>query len=91
MKVVLDPAFLKKLKKVNVRIRKSAKERLLLFSQNPDNPQLDNHPLRKEYLGYRSIDISTDYRALYKERQAGEETVAYFVILGTHDELYGKS
>ena len=88
MTIIYDPEFLKKLKKVNVRIRKSAKEKLLLFSKNPNDPQLNNHTLQTEYLGYRSIDITADYRALYIEIHEGEETIAYFVLLGTHPELY---
>lgn len=90
MKIVYDPAFLEKLKKVDVRVRKSAKERLLLFSKNPHDPQLDNHPLREQYLGYRSIDITADCRALYKERYIEEEIVAQFVILGAHKDLFQK-
>lgn len=89
MKIVYDPAFLEKLQKVDVRVRKSAKERLLLFSKDPNDPQLDNHPLREQYVGYRSIDITADYRALYKERSAEKDIVAQFVMLGTHKELYG--
>ena len=91
MILVYDPAFLEKLKKVDVRIRKSVKKRVLLFSKNPNNPQLNNHPLRKDYLGYRSININSDYRAVYKEVKLKDGIVAYFVALGTHDELYGKS
>lgn len=89
MTVVYDFDFLKKLKKVDVRIRKSFKEKILLFSKNPVETELNNHELKKEYKGYRSIDITADYRALYKERKIGDEIVVYFEILGTHDELYG--
>lgn len=88
MKIVYDPTFLEKLKKIDVRIRKNTKERLILFSKNPHDPQLDNHPLREPYLGYRSIDITAGYRALYKERYLEGELVAHFVILGTHEDLY---
>lgn len=90
MNVVYDPDFLEKLKKVDVRIRKSIKEKILLFSNSPNDPQLDNHPLQEKYQGYKSIDITFDYRAIYKEVQIGGEIVAYFVVLGTHKELYGK-
>ncbi len=89
MKIFYDPAFLDKLKKVDVGIRKSVKERILIFSDNPNHPQLNNHPLGREYVGYRSINITADYRALYKEVQIGDETIAYFVLMGTHEELYG--
>lgn len=88
MKVFYDPAFLDKLKEVDARIRKSVKTRILIFSQDPNYPQLNNHPLKREYQGYRSIDITTNYRALYKEVQQADETIAYFVLLGTHEELY---
>ena len=90
MIVAYDPAFLKKFKKLDVRIRKGFQERILLFSKNPNDPDLNNHQLRDEYAGYRSIDITSDWRALYTEKSAEEDTVAYFTILGTHDELYGK-
>lgn len=91
MNVVLDPAFLEKLKKIDVRVRKRVNERMLLFSEDPNNPLLDNHALQREYQGYMSINITSDYRAIYKETQIGEEIVAYFITLGTHKELYGES
>lgn len=90
MKIVFDPAFLSKLKKLNVRIRKSVKERIIIFSKNPNDSQLDNHALRDEYKGYLSVDITSDYRAIYKEIQIGHEIAAYFITLGTHEDLYGK-
>lgn len=88
MNIIYDPAFLKSLKKANVRIRKNVKERMLLFSKDPDNPQLNNHFLRDEYIGYRSIDVTNDWRAIYEEIHDGEELIAYFIGLGTHKDLY---
>ena len=88
MTVRYSPAFLRQLKKQDVRIRKSFKEKLAIFIIDPFNPQLDNHALRKRYLGYRSIDITVDYRALYQEKIEGSQPVAYFVVLGTHKDLY---
>lgn len=88
MNVKLSPDFLKKLKKSNVKIRKSFKEQILLFSRNPQDLRLDNHPLKKEWQGYKSIDITADWRAIYLEVQIGKESVAYFVALGTHNQLY---
>lgn len=89
MKVAYDSGFLNKLKKTNVRIRKRVKDRLLLFSKDPNNLQLNNHPLKKELQGYRSIDFTSDWRGIYKEAKIGKETVAYFITLGPHQELYG--
>lgn len=89
MKVRYSPAFLKRLKKTNVRIRKSFKEKILIFSKNPNHSQLNNHPLKREYEGLRSIDITGDYRAIYEEITQDNSTYAYFEIFGTHKELYG--
>lgn len=89
MKVFYDPEFYEKLKKVDVRIRKSVKKQMLLFSKNPNDPALCNHALRHEWQGYRSIDITNDVRAIYKEVRVREDIVAYFAIFGTHKELYG--
>lgn len=89
MIIKYSPAFFSKLKKEDVRIKKSVKKRILLFSKNPHDPQLNNHSLKKEYKGHRSINITADWRALYKEKQEGKDIVAYFVDIGTHRELYG--
>lgn len=88
MKVQYDSDFLKKLKKLNVRIRKSFRKRLEIFLSNPLDLALNNHKLRDKYLGYRSIDITGDYRAIYEELDEGDEPIAYFFQIGTHQELY---
>lgn len=88
MKVVYDRAFIRKLKKVNVRIRKKVIEKALIFSKNPHDPQLHNHALKGDKEGYRSINIASDWRILYKEIRIGKEVVAYFLIFGTHKDLY---
>lgn len=67
------------------------RERIVIFSKNPNDLQLNNHELTKEWQGYRSIDIAADYRAVYKEETLEEDKVAHFVTLGTHDELYKQS
>lgn len=88
MNVKLDPDLIKQLKKLDVKIRKSFKERIIKFSKNPQDPQLNKHRLEKEWLGHRSINLNADWRAIYKEVQIGGETVAYFVAIGTHKDLY---
>jgi len=90
MKVVYDPTFITTVKKVNVRIRKSFKQRIYIFAKDPYSLELDNHSLRYTYAGYRSIDITADYRAIYKERYIGKVIIAYFTALGTHKQLYRK-
>ena len=90
MKVQYAPKFLKKLKQLDVRIRKSFKEQLTIFIKDPFYAQLGNHELRDPYEGCRSIDITANYRAIYKEIVEEEELIAYFIEIGTHPELYEK-
>lgn len=90
MNVKYSPGLLQSLKKHDVRIRKSFKEKIVIFFKNPNDLQLNNHSLREPYQDRRSIDITNDHRAHYKEIKEKDETVAYFVSLGTHDEFYGK-
>ncbi len=88
MKAQYDPEFIKILKKQNVRIRKSFREAIRIFSKSPFDPRLNNHKLQREHKGYRSINITANWRALYREFQEGKDTIAYFVTLGIHRELY---
>jgi mRNA-degrading endonuclease YafQ of YafQ-DinJ toxin-antitoxin module len=88
MKKQLSPDILEKLKKVDVRIQKSFFERVTIFEKNPFDPVLNNHALHDNYEGYRSINITNDYRAIYEEVPSGDKTIAYFSLLGTHKELY---
>ena len=88
MKIIFDSGFLEKLKRVDVRIRMNVKRKIDIFSKNPNDLQLNNHPLQKEYRDYRSINLTADYRAIYKEVIIEDEVIAYFVIFGTHKELY---
>ena len=88
MKVIYNPVFIQKLKKLDVRIRKSFRERIVIFQLNPSDPILDNHPLEQELSGYQNIDITADYRAVFEELQEGEERIYYFFLIGTHKELY---
>lgn len=88
MKIQYAPGFIRKLKRADVKIRKSFVQKILIFSKNSSDPQLKNHKLREPYQGLRSINITADYRAIYEESTIGEDQIAYFVLLGTHEELY---
>ena len=83
-----DVDFLKTLKKTNVRIRKHFKQRIAIFSSNHNDPLLNNHALMHDWAGDRSIDITSDWRTIYTEKKEGNNTIAYFVAVGTHSQLY---
>lgn len=91
MRVQLAPKLVRKVKKLDVRIRSCFKEAIKLFSQDPENSELNNHKLSRERKGYSSINVTADWRAIYENIDEEGESVAYFIELGTHDQLYRKS
>lgn len=80
--------FRKQYKKADKRIQKSFDQQLKIFLQNPMDPQLRNHQLRIPYHGQRSINVTNDWRAVFKSVQSADDTIIYFTALGTHNQLY---
>ena len=84
MKIKLHKNFEKGYKKLASGEKKKFKERRDLFLQDEFNPILNNHALKGNYLGYRSINVTGDIRAIYKR----EQNLAIFVVIGSHSNLY---
>ena len=81
--------FNKNLRSAPIQIKIAFRETLEIFLDEPFHPQLRNHPLTGRYSGYRSIDVTGDWRAIYIEiKDKDKNSVAYFVALGTHPQLY---
>jgi addiction module RelE/StbE family toxin len=62
---------------------------LALFLAEPEHPALRDHPLHGKLAGYRSIDVTEDWRALYKREVSSETVTIKFDMIGTHKQLYG--
>jgi len=76
--------FQKQYKKAPEKIRIVTKTRIKLFISNPTDQTLNNHILTGKLKGYRSINVTGDWRALYSERtDENGAKVAYFDVLGT--------
>ena len=85
MRIKLHKNFEKSYKKLTQAEKKKFKERRNLFLQDEFNPILNNHALKGNYLGYRSINVTGDLRVIYKR----EENLAIFVAVDSHSNLYG--
>ncbi len=85
MTIIYHKEFIKTFKKLSPKQKKRFKEKLLLLNQDEFHPLLNNHPLTGKYLGYRSINVTGDLRALYKKLA----DVVIFVIIDKHSNLYG--
>lgn len=91
MKVKLSKEFIAQYIVANVRIRHEVDKKLRIFTQNPMDLELNNHTLKDEFAGCRSINITADWRAIYEEiNEEYNDQFAYFTTLGTHTQLYEK-
>ena len=74
-------------------LRRQVKEkfyiRLKIFEKNPFDPILDNHGLKWNFEGKRSIDITWDYRAIFIEKSDWKYEFVEFVNVWTHSQIYG--
>jgi addiction module RelE/StbE family toxin len=82
-------SFEQQLRVVSNEIKETFLETLVLFREDPHHPFLRNHPLKEQFAGYRSIDVTDDWRAVFKESSTGDRNVITFHLIGTHKELYG--
>jgi addiction module RelE/StbE family toxin len=88
-RIEYTPFFNKQRKSVPLEIKEAFRETLALFLDEPNHPTLRNHALKEKFAGYRSIDITADWRAVFRETYAGIRKVVTFHMIGTHQELYG--
>ena len=86
MRVGFHRRFAKSFKRCPAQVQEQFKKRFRLFLADPNHPLLSNHALDGEWKNHRSINITGDYRALYKHLDG--ETVEFFLI-DTHSNLYG--
>lgn len=86
MKVIFHKKFAKQLGKYPDKVHDTFQKRIEIFLNNPFDPSLSNHPLTGRWMGFRSINISGDLRAVY---ELVDRETAYFVAFGTHSQLYG--
>ncbi len=88
MKIEFSKRFVKSLKKAPKKVQIAIRNRLEIFVSDKFNPILNNHTLSGKYIGYRSINITGDWRAIFQEYKS--KRVAYFIAIDTHSNLYRK-
>lgn len=88
MNVKLSPKVqqrLKRLYKTDKKLVSRIEKQLKLFEANPKHLSLRTHKLTGNLTNLWSISINRDIRMVYILM---DNNVAYFVDLGTHDEVY---
>lgn len=86
LKIDFSKRFDKQLRKVPRHVKIEFKRRFAIFIQNPNHYLLNNHALRGKLKGFRSINITGDWRVIYREIEKGK--LIFFDALGTHSQLY---
>ena len=84
MKVQFHRNFIKQYKKYKA-IQKRIDKQLTLFRMNPFDSVLNNHGLTGKYKGYRSINITSDFRGIF---ELIDDNTVRFVDMDTHANLY---
>jgi addiction module RelE/StbE family toxin len=85
MVIKTTKSFEKQYAKLNDKVQKAFKSQLAIFIISPFDTRLHNHALKGKYLGYRSIDVNGDIRALYTVRG---DIIIIFGFIGSHSQLY---
>jgi addiction module RelE/StbE family toxin len=85
MIIVYHRDFTKSYKKLSPKVKVKLENRLRFFSKDEFNPVLNNHALKGRWLGYRSINVTGDFRAIFKR----DVNNVLFVAVDTHSNLYG--
>ncbi len=86
MRIDYSQRFIKQLKKCPYEVQIAFRKRLEMFLAEPNHPFLHNHALAGSLKGYRSINITGDWRVLFCEIE--ESNGVRFEMMGTHSELY---
>lgn len=93
MKYQLSPEFCTIFKKLDVRIRNSFWEAIVVFKKNPDDPSLDHKQLKRELWPFWKIDVTKDdkWAAIYELIEQNGEKTAYFIQIEKKEKLYHRS
>ena len=86
MKIDYSKKFKKQYLQLAPKLQQKFDDKIRVFIINPYDPSLRNHALSGKYVGYSSINITGDLRALYYQKG---EAITIFGFIGTHSQLYG--
>jgi len=85
MEIIFHNKFLKLYRKTPLKVQEKFEECITLFHKNPFDQKLRNHSLLGIWSSFRSIDITGDWRVIYRQQN---KAVAEFYAIGKHGQLY---
>lgn len=84
MQYATSKRFNKNFSKLPKKIKGKVIKHFEVFVVDPMNQVLNNHKLHGKWSKYRSINVTSDIRAIYYL----ENGVARFIDIGSHSKLY---
>lgn len=86
MEVHYHKKFFKSFEKLSSKQQQKVVETIEVFRNNPFETHLNNHALKGELQGYRSISVGGDFRLFFTVEGYYEKVE--FMSAGTHSQLY---
>lgn len=86
MKIFFHRTFVKKFLRLDPRLQARFRRRRDLLLKDPTHSLLRNHPLSGKRTGQWSINVTSDWRALYISGANQDEVI--FIDIDTHSNLY---
>ncbi len=80
--------FDKSYSKLSEKLKIKVKETLILFGKNYFDKKLNNHALKWDFIGLRSMNVTADYRIIFRELSDGKYEIIELMKVWTHSELY---
>lgn len=81
--------FQKSYKKLTSKLQQKVDRVVAVFWSNPLHHDLRNHALHDEYAGCRSIDVTGDWRIVFRQIDEKTYEIVELIDVGTHAQLYG--
>ena len=85
MIIIPTKYFKKKVSKLPKPIKLKLVKLIHLFMDEPKNIILNNHQLNGKYSGYRSINVTGNYRMIFEELK---DSSVRLIDIDTHPKLY---
>ncbi len=80
--------FEKSYAKLSDKLKTKVKEALLLFDIDKFDKKLNNHWLKWDFTWLRSINVTGDYRIIFRELSDDTYEIVELLKVWTHSELY---
>lgn len=81
LEILYKPTFVRQYKRLPKLLQEEIKEKMGLFSENPNHPFLKTHKLKGDLKGFLSFSVNYQYRIIFKYESKKQ---VVFLAIGDH-------